>query len=84
MKRSWRSSSERRSSARPSAIRCASTRRRACHTIARNIAAISGTSNSSPQSWIPSKASSEIEAAVHTITQASTTSVAPVGQTRKP
>jgi hypothetical protein len=45
MKRSWRSSSERRSSTRSSAMRSASTRRRACQTIARNIVAISGTDN---------------------------------------
>ena len=84
MKRSWRSSIERRSSARPSAIRSASTRRRACHTIARNIAAINGTSNSSPHSWMPSNASSEIDAAVSVITAARMIIVARVGHTRKP
>ena len=39
------------------------TRRRACQTIARNIADMSGTSKSSPQSWIPSNASARIERA---------------------
>ena len=76
MKRSWRSSSDRRSSARRSTIASASTRRRACQTIARNIAAISGTSNSSPHSCFPSKASSRIELPVAAITTPSTPSVA--------
>ena len=84
MKRSWRSSIERRSSASRSAIRAASTRRRACQTMARNIAAISGTSNSSPHSWMPRNASRPIDTAVIAITPPSTMSVHRIGQTRKP
>ena len=62
----------------------AACRRRACHTIARNIADISGTSKSSPQSWIPSNASTKIEAPVATKTAPSTSAVTFGSQTRKP
>ena len=62
----------------------ASTRRRACQTIARNIAAISGTSNSSPHSWMPRNASNPIETPVAVITHAKMISVARTGHTRKP
>ena len=59
------SRSDARSSASASTVASAWVRRRACHTIARNIADISGTSNSSPHSWMPSKASARIDAPVH-------------------
>jgi hypothetical protein len=59
-------------------------RRRACHTIARNIVPISGTSNSSPQSWIPANASAMIDAPVARATAVSTSAVAGGDQTRKP
>ena len=58
---------------RPSASAC--TRRRACQTIARNIADISGTSKSSPQSWSRSNASARIEAPVPITTAPSTSAV---------
>ena len=71
-------------SASASTWRIATWRRRACHTIARNIALISGTSNSSPQSWTPSNASLEMLAPVPRITVASTANVTGGDQTRKP
>ena len=68
--RSCCSSSDARSSASAWTVLSACTRRRACQTIARNIADISGTSNSSPQSWSPSNASVRIEVAPVAITTA--------------
>ena len=59
-------------------------RRRACQTIARNIAAISGTSvSSSTPGWYP-PATVQIAPPVATITTARTTAVVPLRQTRKP
>ena len=50
---------QRRASSRraPPPAFIAACRRRACQTIATNIADMSGTSNSSPQSWMPANAS---------------------------
>src|SRR5581483_1881265 len=59
-------------------------RRRACQTMARNIADISGTSNSSPQSCSPANASKRIEAPVPAATAASTRPVTLGDQTRNP
>ncbi len=82
--RSSCSSSAARSSASASTVASASTRRLACQTIATNIADISGTSNSSPQSCRPSNASAMIEAPVAIATTASTADVFEIDQTRNP
>ena len=84
MNRSWRSSSERRCSASCSAIRRASTRRRACQTMARNMAAISGHLEQLAPELDALEGVEEIDTAVAPITQASTTNVGRTGQTRKP
>jgi hypothetical protein len=52
--------------------------------MARNIADMSGTSNSSPQSWMPLKASAKMLAPVATITARSTRDMVRVRQTRTP
>jgi len=79
--KSARRADSRRSS---STVLCIDTRRRACHTIARNIADIKGTSHNSPQSCVPSKASLRISAPVVAATAASTIDVVRRPQTRKP
>src|SRR2546428_4581334 len=62
----------------------ASWRRRACQTMARNIADISGTSNNSPQSCSPENASLKINAPVTVTTTDSVRYVAVGRHTRKP
>src|SRR5581483_7180499 len=83
-RRSSCSSRDARSSASASTVASACARRRACQTIARNIADINGTSNSSPQSWMPSNASAMIDAPVAIATAPSTSPVIGDDQTRKP
>ena len=83
-KRFWWASRPARSLTSPSRVRTASWRRRACQTIARNMADISGTSKSSPQSCSPLNASLRIRLPVARITRPSTIPVDPGSQTRKP
>ena len=71
-------------SATASTSRIADCRLRACHTMARNIADMSGTSNSSPQSWIPANASERMLAPVARMTVESMRPVTPGDQTRNP
>jgi hypothetical protein len=52
--------------------------------MARNIAAMSGTSNSSPQSWMPENASDMMLAPVARMTTERTAQVVRVDQTRTP
>ena len=85
-KRSWRSSSS-RAARRASSCRSrtASCRRRACQTIARNIADISGTSNSSPHSCSPcERRRSDQPAGRGDHAARARCRVAPRRQTRKP
>ena len=62
----------------------AAARRRACQTMARNIADMSGTSASSPGRSVPDIASARIEAPVVTITRPSTNEVCLRFHTRNP
>ena len=83
-KRSCLARSVARLSASASDSWIAATRRRACQTIARNIADMSGTSKSSPQSWMPANASARIDPPVVTTTAARISIVTCGDQTRKP
>jgi hypothetical protein len=60
------------------------SRRRACHTIATNIAAISGTSVSSSSGCAPRATSIQMNAAVVAMTPPRTRSVGRTCHTRKP
>src|SRR5690349_9613512 len=81
---SWWSSSAARSAATRSVSLSATCRRLACHTIARNMPDISGTSNSSPHSSDPSNASLRITAPVVAATAPRMIAVALRPHTRKP
>ena len=64
---------------------CAAARcRRACQTIARNIPDMSGTSKSSPHSWVPSIASCAMSSPVTIPCAVSTTKVGLSAHTRNP
>ena len=82
--RSCRSSSDARMSASASTCRIADCRLRACHTMARNIADMSGTSNSSPHSWVPANASARMLAPVARMTAERMAAVTPGDHTRNP
>ncbi len=71
-------------SATASTWRSANCRLRACQTMARNIADMSGTSNSSPHSWMPANASARMLAPVARMTVERMRPVTPGDQTRNP
>src|SRR6266511_424930 len=81
---SSRSTSVARSSASSSTVASACWRRRACQTMARNIADISGTSKSSPQGCSPCHASAKIRLPVARPTRTSSRYVEAGRQSLKP